>query len=366
MQKTKIFLSAFALMFSLIVLAHVRGQSEGQVSLFPIYLEKKGGYINEHGKVIISPQFDSVGDFSEGMAAVKLDDKWGYIDKSGTLNIPPNFEAASKFSEGAAIVLIAGKYGYVDRSGKIIITPKFQRAGNFSEGLACVRVNDSWGYINKNGEIAIPPGYDYVDDFHNGLAVVAKGNGDGTCRVAYINKSGKQMFDKWFVSATSFSEGIAFVSNDSNGFSTIAHEALTLDNYDLSSGPQKPMHFEIINSEGRKISEGDYQEVDVFSDGLAAVRLNDKYGYINIHGAFVISPRFDTATRFSEGLALVSLGVERFYIDQTDRRSLSTSYSDNFPFSNNLVFVKDCSDHILPCKGGYIDKKGETIWAPTR
>ena len=48
-----------------------------------------------------------------------------------------------------------------------------------------------------------------------------------------------------------------------------------------------------------------YQEVGGFSDGLAAVKQNGKWGYIDENGKTVIKAQFDFANSFSEGIAVV-------------------------------------------------------------
>jgi hypothetical protein len=46
---------------------------------------KQDGYpATDHtGKMVIPPQYDDYGGFSEGLARVKVGDKKGYIDKTG-------------------------------------------------------------------------------------------------------------------------------------------------------------------------------------------------------------------------------------------------------------------------------------------
>ena len=45
----------------------------------------KWGFIDKHGKIIITPQFDAVGKFSQGLAPVRVGNaetgKWGFISK---------------------------------------------------------------------------------------------------------------------------------------------------------------------------------------------------------------------------------------------------------------------------------------------
>src|SRR5262249_43054146 len=52
-----------------------------------------------------------------------------------------------------------------------------------------------------------------------------------------------------------------------------------------------------------------------FSEGLCAVRIGNKWGYIDKTGKVVISPQFDSAGIFSEGLACVRKGRKVGYID---------------------------------------------------
>ena len=54
----------------------------------------------------------------------------------------------------------------------------------------------------------------------------------------------------------------------------------------------------------RIIIKPQFDEADSFSEGLAAVRVGAKYGYIDKQGKIVIKPQLDCAGPFSEGLAV--------------------------------------------------------------
>jgi len=109
------------------------------------------------GTIVINPQFDSVGSFSDGLAAVRIGDsttgKWGFIDKTGRIVIHPQFGIAAPFSDGLAAVKIGdfntGKAGLIDKTGRIVINPQLDDVGFFSEGLAQVRIGDKWGFIAR-------------------------------------------------------------------------------------------------------------------------------------------------------------------------------------------------------------------------
>ncbi|EPS6017597.1 WG repeat-containing protein [Campylobacter coli] len=48
--------------------------------------------MDRSGKFVIKPKFDSIWDFSEGLAKVKLNGKYGFIDKSGKIIAKPKFD----------------------------------------------------------------------------------------------------------------------------------------------------------------------------------------------------------------------------------------------------------------------------------
>lgn len=49
----------------------------------PFESEGKWGFVGKSGKFVISPEYDAVRPFSEGLAAFLLDGKWGFLKKDG-------------------------------------------------------------------------------------------------------------------------------------------------------------------------------------------------------------------------------------------------------------------------------------------
>ena len=112
-------------------------------------LKDKWGIIDTSGKQVVPFKYDSIGLFSQCLAAVRVGNKVGFINIDGKVVIRPQFENAFSFSEGLAQVKINGKWGYIDNQGKVVIRPQFENAFNFSNGLAEVQTDKKWGYINK-------------------------------------------------------------------------------------------------------------------------------------------------------------------------------------------------------------------------
>ncbi len=48
-----------------------------------------------------------------------------------------------------------------------------------------------------------------------------------------------------------------------------------------------------------------FDEVRSFSEGLAKIKIDGKFGYINTNGQIVIQPRFEESSDFQDGLAAI-------------------------------------------------------------
>src|ERR1051325_3968961 len=107
-------------------------------TLYPVVVNDRWGFVDKAGKMVINPQFERAGSFSEGLAEVRLG-RWGYVDGSGKIVINPQFDRAAGFSDGLAAVDFGGKYGYVDTAGKYVINPQFDDGASFSEGRAVIK-----------------------------------------------------------------------------------------------------------------------------------------------------------------------------------------------------------------------------------
>ena len=173
---------------------------------------------------------------------------------------------------------------------------------------------------DKKEEKCVVPdveGYDKVGCLRDGLAGVIKQSNDEydkTNRVGYIDKDGQLII---------------------------------------------PFEFDaIVAGEG-----GESLEFNDFSEGLAAVSKNDKYGFIDTKGKVVIEPKYQWASSFSDGLAIVS--VEGLYgaIDTQGKTVIPFEYQALADFHDGFAAAarppKDPEDY--ESKYGLINKQNEIV-----
>lgn len=114
-----------------------------------------------------------------------------------------------------------------------------------------------------------------------------------------------------------------------------------------------------IDKMGNEVVPLEYEQVDSFSEGLAAVKQNGKWGYIDKAGKEVVPCKYDNARSFSEGLAVVGLNGKWGFIDKTGKEIVPCKYTEARPFSEGLAAVREGTG--LGIKWGFVDKTGEVV-----
>jgi hypothetical protein len=312
--------------------------------------DRRAGFIDLTGKLVIPMDFEYVGNFSSGLAPAQTNGRVGYIDKSGEYIIPPQFDYAYDFSDGVAAVCYSNdgfQCGYIDIEGKLLTplditsmdyqtqasegyftachgtmddcqfrftktdgTPanfgNFTWADPFSDGLAAVqqRVGDDylWGFINKEGRFAVKPMFAWVGKFGSGLAPVCIGNSPENCTIGFIDKFGKFQINPQFE------------------------------------------YFEMYDSES---NWGDYPQHGFF-EGLARVMVNKKIGYIDSTGKMLIKPQFTYGGNFVNGLARVKVSGKMGFINKKGVLVVPAIYDNAYNFYQGRAAVE------VDGKWGYI------------
>ncbi len=124
-----------------------------------------------------------------------------------------------------------------------------------------------------------------------------------------------------------------------------------------------------IDMAGQEVVPPQYGDVGDFHDGLAAVCVGDwntgKWGFIDMAGNEVIPPKYNDANGFREGLAAVSLDNQWGFIDMTGKVVVPPKYDEAWAFQGGLaaVWIADGEDkgYCSPGKWGFIDKTGKEV-----
>jgi hypothetical protein len=285
--------------------------------------EAENEYIGKSYKYVVAPIYEQILPSSYELFRVKQDNKYGWINKNGEVVIPTIYDLTSpSFTEGLASVKVGGEHG-------------------------------KWGFIDKIGNFIINPSFDAVDRFKNGICRVMRNIPD-TPRQKYfnINRNGEEVNDK----------------NDQQEILTLEQKKELWYEYDVQSGKYGYVWREnfISKKPDRFVIEPIFDEVNYFSEGLAAVRIGDensgKWAFIDERGKIILPPKFDDISfGFSQGLAPVAVlhnGTKKWgYIDKNGQFKIQPQYFGAHIFYENLAPVKigmkwgELTGHYSPLVG---------------
>lgn len=312
----------------------------------------KNGVINTSGDLVIPIKYDAIGNFHNDIAIVEYKDKWGALNKSGAVVIPIKYDVMNDFSKGLALVGIIDelrpssfgkpyyKWGVVDKYGNTVIPMKYNKLSSFSEGLILANLNGKYGYINKKNEVIIPFIYTKAVDFLNGKAKI-----EISGKTYFIDNLGRPIEPTVYNEVKEYSEGLAQVR--------MGYE---------NQGDYTTWGY--INKLKEEVIPLKYQFAGPFSDGLAAVKFNDKWGAIDREGNIVIPFKYDgiggNLSNFKNGMVIVRIGGfggKYGLIDKKSNIIIPITYGSISYFSEGLAVAS----LTLNGKKGFIDINNRVI-----
>ncbi len=220
-----------------------------------------------------------------------------------------------------------GCAGFIDETGKLVIQPQWDFALPFQNGFSQICKNKFWGFINKAGAIISDPQWTHVRDFENGYSEVSKNNQN-----ALLDCNGNIVSDlirpQRYKAKHVFREG-QWKFADANG--------------------------EILE---------DWEYVESFSEGFAAIRIGERYGFINQQGEVVVRPEWDCAMSFSEGLAFVRRDGKWGFIDTSGKIAIPCQWPDpgDGQFKDGFCCIGIYQNETI--QYGYINREGIVVVTP--
>ncbi len=169
---------------------------------------------------------------------------------------------------------------------------------NESRRLLPIQQDGKWGYINRAGEVVIKPRFDSAEEFSEGLAFVRYANrekplkpGETTPELVqgagFIDESGKVVLElesPMYLGGDSFFGGLTKFWTGQAGKGNL---------------------YGYVDKSGTVKIKPQFSYAYEFTDGLAAVCLDQMCGFIDTSGEFVIAAKYRVAFPFSDGFAVV-------------------------------------------------------------
>ncbi|WP_046216682.1 WG repeat-containing protein, partial [Paenibacillus wulumuqiensis] len=259
------------------------------VHLYRLKQNNKYGFLNKEGEFLIPPIYLQAEDFSEELAAVTMENGYkGYINKENKVVFQIEADRLGKFNKEWATFIVSRKTGIINRQGEIIVPPIFEQIMLNNNKTFVGQQNGKMRLYDEKTNAILALEFDYLGRWKNGEMVARKQGKQGL-----ISDKGDEIIPFEFAYCGSFEEGYAQASldNDKYGF---------------------------IDKTGEFVIPPTYYQLFDFSEDLAAFRLKTagKWGFINPDNEVVIKPKFQSVSNFSEGISAVELKDSYGYIDR--------------------------------------------------
>ncbi|WP_027001626.1 WG repeat-containing protein [Hugenholtzia roseola] len=375
-----------------------------------IFIEKKGvtlveknekvGYINSEGKEVVSPEFDEIDPHFEqiflaqkGVVKVRKGNLFGYLDFKGEMILSLSYEWIEDFAkiyqqrDAVTIAKKNGKFGTIDTHENQIIPFEYQaiRMDKRNDTLSFVQKNGKWGLINQFNRSILAPEYEQLRylqvegnalieavlhrkkitilDENLNLLVCLEAEQAGEVaegKVPYAILKDQKM--RW-----GFMQ-IDPQSKESKGL--IAPEYQEARAFGEGLAPVKNQNFwQYINEKNEIKINLKLEDARPFRNNLAAAKQGGLWGFLNSKGEWVIKPQFSdcqdfgqlgvpdlTAVQQSKGDLLVWA-----LLDKSGKFKTKFEYQNLSYFSENLLAVQLADKNIEKRKWGFIDVEGKII-----
>ena len=247
--------------------------------------------------------FQTIFEFNSGRAKVRRNKKYGFIDTLNNIIIPIVFDEISEFKNGLAGAKVGKRWGYIDGYGQLVIKPKYTEIESFNKwGLAAVMIKNKWGVINTKGATVVPIEFDryYITgwDIDSLIIVTKTKNILGLSNVYGVyDITGRNIipliYDDIKIERAEYNfETHAYDYNPYNIYASLNGKWGVIDHNNKIIVPFKYQNKECIRG---------------FKNGYSAVKVNERWGFVNSKGIEIIEPQYDNVNDCSSDYFEVKL-----------------------------------------------------------
>lgn len=309
---------------------------EGEIGI--AVKNKKYGFINLNGEVIIPLIYDDAFPFFKNIASVKIGDEWVYIDKKNELiKIPFHKTDYHAVLESRVVIYDTLNKSNINKFNNTtfsiieylnkIKTPNYKRkiydlksktisdfnqfqdiSGLYINGYMRVYNNKKFGALNIRNKFNIPVEYEEISEYQNGYFLVKKD------KWGIIDKKNNVIIPLIYDKIFKVSDKLIRVEvNQKSGYIDLKNNIIIDFQYDFD-----------LNSD--------------FSNGLAMVKKNGKYGYINKKGKLIIPLIYEKALSFKNNKAIIlDTTINKYYLINKKGEKISDYYTLLWKERNGLM-----------------------------
>ena len=317
------------------------------------------GVINSQFKEIIPCIFDSIeyevetGRFKTDVGYKTIDGRYVAVVDGKELFVDKKYKYCKPFGDTCSIAVCVAdghvKYGLIDKQSNDILPPIFSRLDLIENELYKFKINDLYGLVTSKGNIILQNKYNGIGKFEDNLACVQvnvhSDDRYGQKKLyGYIDSSGNEIL----------SPSYEFIGKRYHKFAVVMKNNLwglfDIKNHLLKIFPNASFLGPYMENLC-KINVGGIYDIN------SKKTTGGLWGYISVDGEIVIEPIYEQAYGFSDGMAAVKLNGKWGFINSEGIIVVPCEYDeveDSFKDGKGKL-VKDDEIYIFDKSGSQID-----------
>lgn len=244
--------------------------------------------------------------------------RYGLASASGKVLVEPAWDCAEVISPDWVRIWVGGRQGLVNAKGEQILGPEWERVEVAGNGLLLATDGDRKFVFDRTGKALLPAdldGAEYVDFYGDGFMVRSE-NADGSSLWSLCDPSAPDLVSfknasRVYWNGDLVKSGLLWIEErDSGRWSLVKRDGSALGVSQITQ-PVKwlmPEGFGVLSKEdgtkihvgvdGQTLGDKSWEDALLFSQGLAPVKSEGKWGFIDTEGKMVIQPAWDEASDF--------------------------------------------------------------------
>lgn len=265
--------------------------------LFRLERNSKYGVADITGKQIVAVEYDDI-DFNAMYISAVKDDQEMLFDTTGNEVKDSNYTSILKTENGKYCISVDknGLYGIITTDNKVLVENKYHYIEYlFDEYFIAAKQEGDLGIINARDSIIVDFKYDVLQKIQGSTVVEAK----------ILSENKTELYSKAIEKVVTMTNATVY----------------TYDNYIQMYSDKEVKYF---NLEGKEISN-----IEIFKNNtLFAKKQDDKWGFVDKTGNFVVKAEYERVTEFNEyGFAGIKQNDKWGVIDQGGNIILEPTYS---------------------------------------
>ncbi len=333
--------------------------------------------MDRNGKIILPPTYDAIGEFRHsGFAVVQKDGKAGLLKDDGTFQMPIKFKDIRVITDylfgvqtddgiweirdvkGNTLlkdydkaIPFTDEFLKFDRDGKrgifnlklkrVMLEPSFDQITLFKDpNYFLLKNNGRYGLSTLTGKICLPTKSREIESVGQGIILYRS-----KYKWGVIDRSGNTLLPEQYSGFRKAGQDFIIVTKQGKNhlFSFSKKDIIGLepaeDFFPLTKDRiafKKLNRVGLMDGNGSEIIPPSFQEIRLFSDNLFRVRMENKWGIVNIQNELITPITLDFISVYKEGCSIVKSGDSFGLADQKGKVVVNPVY-DKIALEENAI-----------------------------